>query len=81
MIVRYTSHLVEGDKSYGFDIDLAGVRFYRLEAFDDPRAITAARGVAVTPFRQPVFQKQEVIDGVTWVKFGTAERNPGSGDR
>lgn len=72
-IVRYTWHPVEGDKKYGFDIDLAGVRAHHLEAFDDPRAITAARGVAVTPFRQPVFKKPDVIDGVTWVKFGTTE--------
>jgi hypothetical protein len=72
VIVRYTWHLVEGDKKYGFDIDLAGVRAQGLETFDDPRAITAARSVGVKPFRQPVFQKPEVIDGVSWVKFGTA---------
>ncbi len=72
VIVRYIWHLVEGDKKYGFDIDLAGVRAQGLETFDDPRAITAARSVGVKPFRQPVFQKPEVIDGVSWVKFGTA---------
>ncbi|WP_249353105.1 hypothetical protein [Rhodococcus sp. Q] len=71
VIVRYIWHLVEGGKKYGFDIDLAGIRAHGLEVFDDPRAITAARSVGVRPFRQPVFQKSEVmIDGVTWVKLG-----------
>jgi hypothetical protein len=73
VIVRYIWHLVEGDKEYGFDIDLAGARAYRLATFDDPRAMTAARTLAVTPFNQPVFRNPEVIDGVTWVKFGTSE--------
>lgn len=73
VIVRYIWHLVDGDKLYGFAIDLAGVRAHRLEAFDDPRAITAARSVGAMPFRQPVFRNPEVIDEVTWVKFGTAE--------
>ncbi|MGW4482120.1 hypothetical protein [Rhodococcus triatomae] len=72
VIVRYIWHLVEGDKKYGFDIDLPGIRTRGLEAFDDPRAITAARTVGSKPFRQPVFQKPEVIDGVSWVKFGAA---------
>ncbi|MGW4477170.1 hypothetical protein [Rhodococcus triatomae] len=72
VIVRYTWHLAEGDKKYGFDIDLPGVRANSLEAFDDPRAITAARSVGATPFNQPVFREPEVIDGVSWVKFGAA---------
>jgi hypothetical protein len=73
VIVRYTWRLADGDKKYGFDVDLAGVRARRLKAFDDPRASTAARGIGATPFSQPVFRKLDVIDGVTWVKFGTAE--------
>ncbi|EME23063.1 hypothetical protein [Rhodococcus triatomae] len=72
VIVRYIWHLVEGDNKYAFDIDLPGVRAHRLEVFDDPRAITAARSVGAKPFRQPVFQNPEVIDGVSWVKFGAA---------
>ncbi|UTM40116.1 hypothetical protein MX572_26065 (plasmid) [Rhodococcus pyridinivorans] len=73
VIVRYTWHLAAGDKAYGFDIDLAGVRAQRLRLFDDPRARTAATSIGMLPFDQPVFRAPEVIDGVTWVRFGTPE--------
>lgn len=73
VIVRYTWHLAAGDKAYGFDIDLAGVRAQRLRLFDDPRARTAATSIGSLPFDQPVFRAPEVIDGVTWVRFGTPE--------
>ncbi|MGW6374816.1 hypothetical protein ACWFRB_01970 [Rhodococcus sp. NPDC055112] len=73
VIVRYTWHLIEGDKDYGFDIDLAGVRAHRLQAFDDPRARTAARSIGSMPFNQPVFREPTMIDGVTWIRFGASE--------
>ena len=73
VVVRYTWHLVAGDKAYGFDIDLAGLREQRLRLFDDPRASTAARGVGATPFSQPVWRDPPVIDGVTWIRFGVPE--------
>lgn len=73
VIVRYTWHLLDGDKAYGFDIDLAGVRERRLRRFDDPRARTAATSIGSLPFAQPVFQAPEVIDGVTWIRFGAPE--------
>ncbi|WP_072690966.1 hypothetical protein [Rhodococcus marinonascens] len=73
VIVRYTWHLVEGDKAYAFDIDLAGVRAYRLHKFDDPRASTAAHRIGSTPFNQPRFREPTVIDGVTWIRFGASE--------
>ncbi|MCD2114615.1 hypothetical protein LQ384_26285 [Rhodococcus rhodochrous] len=73
VIVRYTWHLIDGDKAYGFDIDLAGVRAQRLRMFDDLRARTAATRIAALPFDQPVFRTPEMIDGVTWVRFGTPE--------
>lgn len=75
VVVRYTWHLVDGDKAYGFDIDLAGVRARRLRDFDDPRASTAARSIGHLPFDQPVFRDPEVIDGVTWVRFGPPDVN------
>ncbi|WP_235435282.1 hypothetical protein [Rhodococcus ruber] len=73
VLVRYTWHLVDGDKAYEFDIDLAGVREQRLRLFDDPRARTAATSIASLPFDQPVFRAPEVIDGVTWIRFGASE--------
>ncbi|QBJ94657.1 hypothetical protein ERC79_00745 [Rhodococcus sp. ABRD24] len=73
VVVRYTWHLVAGDKAYGFDIDLAGVRAQRLRLFDDPRACSAAWRIGTTPFDQPVFRDPPVIDGVTWIRFGVSE--------
>ncbi|TXG90043.1 hypothetical protein DW322_07225 [Rhodococcus rhodnii] len=72
VIVRYTWHLVDGDKRFGFDIDLAGLRAYRLRVHDDPRASTAGRRVGRTPFSQPTFRDPEIVDGVTWVAFGAS---------
>lgn len=68
--VRYTWHLVTGDKAYGFDIDLAGVRAEQLRKFDDGRAQRPARIIGATPFSQPVFRSPREIDGVIWVQFG-----------
>ncbi|MDZ7917433.1 MAG: hypothetical protein U5O16_37355 [Rhodococcus sp. (in: high G+C Gram-positive bacteria)] len=73
VIVRYTWHLAEGDKEYGFDIDLAGVREQRLQALDDPRASSAGGTIGLLPFDQPVFRAPTVIDGVTWIRFGASE--------
>ncbi|WP_137724152.1 hypothetical protein [Prescottella subtropica] len=73
VIVRYTWHLVAGDKKYGFDIDPAGLREQRLRLFDDPRASSAAWRIGATPFDQPVFRDPQVIDGVTWIKYGAPE--------
>lgn len=73
VIVRYIWHLADGDQAFGFDINLTGLRDRRLHAFDDPRASTAARSVAVIPFGQPVFHQPDIVDDVTWIKFGTAE--------
>ncbi|WP_420880801.1 hypothetical protein [Rhodococcus sp. (in: high G+C Gram-positive bacteria)] len=73
VVVRYTWHLVAGDKAYGFDIDLAGLRERRIRLFDDPRASAAAWRIGVTPFSQPVWRDPPVIDGVTWIRFGVSE--------
>ncbi|QDP08288.1 hypothetical protein FNU77_00370 (plasmid) [Prescottella equi] len=73
VVVRYTWHLVAGDKAYGFDIDLEGLRERRLRLFDDPRASAAAWRVGVTPFSQPVWRDPQVVDGVTWIRFGVPE--------
>lgn len=73
VVVRYTWHLVAGDKAYGFDIDLAGLREQRLRLFDDPRASAAAWRVGAAPFSQPVWRDPPVIDGVTWIRFGVSE--------
>lgn len=73
VIVRYTWHLVAGDKAFGFDIDLEGVRERRLRDFDDPRASSVAGSIGALPFSQPVFGAPTVIDGVTWVRFGGSE--------
>lgn len=73
VIVRYTWNLVVGDKAYGFDIDLEGVREQRLRYFDDPRASSVAASIGALPFSQPVFGAPTVIDGVTWIRFGSSE--------
>ncbi|RKM70871.1 hypothetical protein COO55_01540 [Rhodococcus opacus] len=70
VIVQYTWHLVEGDRRFGFDIDLEGLRAHHQERFDDPRAQTAAYRIGGTPFDQPVFRSPTVVDGVTWVRMG-----------
>ncbi|MDJ0361855.1 hypothetical protein [Rhodococcus sp. H29-C3] len=73
--VRYTWHLVAGDKAFAYDIDLAGVRAEQLRKFDDGRAQRPARIIGATPFSQPVFRSPHEIDGVTWVKFGRNGEN------
>lgn len=73
VIMRYTWHLCNGDKKYGFDIDLAGVREHRLRALGDPRARSAAETIATIPFDQPEFRAPTEVDGVTWIRFGAPE--------
>lgn len=69
--IRYTWHLVEGDKAYGFDIDLARLRAQRETDFNDPRAHSAAAIIGQIPFEQPIFRSPPGADGVTWAQFGT----------
>lgn len=71
VVVRYIWHMVAGDKYYGFDIDLAGVREQRLSALDDPRASTAGFRFGALPFGQPIFQSERVVDGRHWIDFPT----------
>ncbi|WJJ14484.1 hypothetical protein P9990_25145 (plasmid) [Prescottella equi] len=73
VVMRYTWHLVAGDKAYGFDIDLAGLREQRLRLFDDPRASTAAWRIGAMPFDQPIWRDPSVVEGVTWIRFGVSE--------
>ncbi|AWK75062.1 hypothetical protein CBI38_29440 [Rhodococcus oxybenzonivorans] len=75
VVVRYTWHLVDGDKKIAFDIDLDGLRASRLREFDDPRARMAAYAVAYILFDQPQFPSATatLVDGVTWVRFGDSD--------
>ncbi|WP_032402328.1 hypothetical protein [Rhodococcoides fascians] len=73
LVIRYTQHLTDGDRRYGFDIDVAGLRAQQLHVFDDPRASTAGRMIGATPFGHKFFRDTTIIDDVTWAHFGSTQ--------
>lgn len=79
VIVRYTWHLLDGGREYGYDIDLNGLRAHRLRDLDDPRAFSAGRSIGGIPFGQPVFHSPRFVDGVIWIDIGTPSRSPTDG--